>query len=73
MLVVMDANEATIGLLRGKSITVLWNKESRVPGKMRPGGQSAARFQREREEKLKHWMKDIAEEMKRIVYNGSAL
>ncbi|MCI4337305.1 MAG: peptide chain release factor aRF-1 [Thermoplasmata archaeon] len=45
-LVVMDRAEVTIGLLRGKRIDVLRNKQSLVPSKHGRGGQSAHRFER---------------------------
>lgn len=38
-LVVLDTKEATVGILKGKSIQVLWHKESIVPGKFVKGGQ----------------------------------
>ncbi len=38
-LIVVDKREATIGLLRGKSISVLAKLKSAVPGKTRAGGQ----------------------------------
>ncbi len=45
-LIVIDRNEATLGLLEGKRIEVIKNLESLVPGKHRMGGQSARRFER---------------------------
>ncbi len=45
-LIVIDRNEATIGLLRGKRIQVIRNIQSRVMGKHRQGGQSSVRFER---------------------------
>jgi len=66
MLVAMDANEATIGLLQGKSIKTLWSETSNVQGKHKDGGQSAARFQRARQEALKHWFKKVADKMKEL-------
>ncbi len=44
-LIVMDRNEATIGVLSGKSIRTLDNFESNIMGKHNKGGQSAHRFQ----------------------------
>lgn len=64
-LAVLDTKEATIGLLKGKSIQVLWHKESVVPGKFIKGGQSAQRFQRVREGLVNDWYKEIAENMKK--------
>ncbi|RLG23157.1 peptide chain release factor 1 [Methanosarcinales archaeon] len=44
-LLVLDRREATIGLLRGKSVEARKHLTSTVPGKQRKGGQSARRFQ----------------------------
>ena len=45
-LIVIDRAEATLGLLRGKRIETLRNKQSLVPSKHGRGGQSAHRFER---------------------------
>jgi peptide chain release factor subunit 1 len=45
-LVVIDRQEATIGLFGGKSVQTLKNVQSLVPSKHRMGGQSARRFER---------------------------
>lgn len=45
-LVVIDRKEATIGMLKGKRIHVIKNKQSQVPSKHGRGGQSARRFER---------------------------
>jgi len=45
-LVVIDRNEATIGLIKGKRIQVVKNLLSHVMGKHSKGGQSAQRFER---------------------------
>ncbi len=45
-LIVMDRAEVTIGLLRGKRIEPLRNRQSLVPSKHGRGGQSAHRFER---------------------------
>ena len=60
ILLVMDTNECTIGKLEGTRITTLWNKKSYIQGKNRKGGQSAARFERLRNEAVKQWYKTIA-------------
>ncbi len=44
-LIVVDRREATIGLLKGKSVTPMRHLTSTVPGKQRKGGQSSHRFQ----------------------------
>ncbi|MCF7871405.1 peptide chain release factor aRF-1 [Candidatus Woesearchaeota archaeon] len=63
-LVAMDRREATIALLKGKTIIPLSSTESMVPGKFRAGGQSAARFARNRELAAKEFYNKIAEMMK---------
>ena len=45
-LIVMDRAEVTIGLLRGKRVETLRNRQSLVPSKHGRGGQSAHRFER---------------------------
>ena len=62
-LLVIDKQEATIGLLKGKSIKVLKKIDSFVPGKFRAGGQSANRFARIREELKKMFFDKVAQEM----------
>ncbi len=45
-LIVIDRKEVTFGLLRGKRVEALRNKQSQVPSKHGMGGQSAHRFER---------------------------
>ncbi|MEM5814562.1 MAG: peptide chain release factor aRF-1 [Candidatus Aenigmatarchaeota archaeon] len=66
-LVVIDTNDATIGLLKGKSIQVLRRLDSIVPGKTSKGGQSAQRFERVRAGLLNDWMKEVAEQTKELM------
>jgi hypothetical protein len=70
LLVTMDANECTIGELNGKSIKVLWQKQSFVPRKQGSGGQSQVRFMENRRLALLKWEKEIAEVLKKIYYGG---
>lgn len=63
-LVVLDRRDAMLALLKGKTIVPLTKTHSEVPGKMKAGGQSAARFQRLREGAVKEHYKKIAEYMK---------
>jgi peptide chain release factor subunit 1 len=69
-LVVMDTQEATIGLLRGKSIQVLRRLESIVPGKTAKGGQSSVRFARVREGLVNDFYKQIAEQIRAVMPSG---
>jgi len=63
-LVVLDGRDATIAVLRGKTIIPIKSTHSEVPGKMRAGGQSAPRFQRLRAGALNDHFKKIAGYMK---------
>jgi peptide chain release factor subunit 1 len=63
-MVVLDRRDATIALLKGKTIVPLQSTHSEVPGKIRAGGQSAPRFARLRELAIKEHYKKIADYMK---------
>lgn len=63
-MVVMDRRDATIALLKGKTIIPLQTTHSEVPGKIRAGGQSAPRFARLREGAIKEHYKKVADYMK---------
>lgn len=63
-LLIIERNEATIGVLDGKHIKVLQRMTSGIPGKTRAGGQSSQRFHRIRESLAKEFFKRIAEAMK---------
>ncbi len=60
-LIVLDRREATIGLLRGTSISQLINITSGVPGKSGAGGQSSRRYERIREGMTKEFFVRIGE------------
>ncbi|MEK6844352.1 MAG: peptide chain release factor aRF-1 [Nanoarchaeota archaeon] len=68
-LLVIDRQEATIGLLEGKQIKVITNLTSGVPGKIKAGGQSAARFSRVTEGLAKNFFRRVAEEMKKAFFD----
>jgi peptide chain release factor subunit 1 len=63
-MVVLDRRDATIALLKGKTIVPLQKTHSEVPGKIRAGGQSAPRFARLREGAIKDHYKKVADYMK---------
>ena len=63
-LVVMDRRDANIALLKGKAIIHLLKTHSQVPGKMKAGGQSAHRFEQNRELALKDHIKKVADYIK---------
>src|SRR3989339_616649 len=63
-LVVMDRRDATVALLKGKTIIPLVKEDSMVPGKMKAGGQSSVRFAQNRELAAKAFYNKIGEIMK---------
>lgn len=67
-LVVIDRQEAMIGLLEGKKISVLRKFTSGVPGKVRAGGQSSQRFHRITEGLAKEFFRRVSEGMKEIFF-----
>ena len=68
-LVVMDRKEATFGLLEGKQIKFLRKMSSGVPGKVRAGGQSSARFERITEGLAKEFFRRISAAMKELYFD----
>jgi peptide chain release factor subunit 1 len=65
-LLIVERNEATVGILKGKSISMVDYMTSGVPGKTRAGGQSAHRFERLRDAADHEFRKRIAEHANRI-------
>jgi peptide chain release factor subunit 1 len=63
-LVVLDRRAAKIAFLKGKTIIPLVKTHSQVPGKIRAGGQSAARYARLTEGAKKDHFKKVAEYVK---------
>jgi peptide chain release factor subunit 1 len=72
-LVVIDRSEATIGILRGKSIHVIRNLDSLVPSKHRMGGQSAQRFERLIEISANEYYKKVSDIMTESLLNLDGL
>ena len=62
-LVIIERDEATIGLLKGSRIQVLEEIEGYVPGKHHKGGQSQRRFDRQIEQFVRAFYKQVAEAM----------
>jgi len=60
-LVIVERDEATIGLLKGGSIVVLDELEGYIPGKHTKGGWSQRRFDRIIEEMVEEFYKKVAE------------
>ncbi len=67
-LLVIDRQEATIGVLEGKQIKVLRHLTSGVPGKVRAGGQSSQRFARITEGLAKEFFRRTSEAMKELFF-----
>ncbi len=72
-LVVIDRSEATIGILRGKRISVIRNLPSLVPSKHRMGGQSAQRFERLIEISANEYYKKVSDIMTESFLNLDGL
>ncbi|OYT32730.1 peptide chain release factor 1 [Candidatus Woesearchaeota archaeon ex4484_78] len=68
-LVVVDARDSILALLKGKTIVPLVKKHSHIPGKMKAGGQSSVRFARNREIAIKDHIKKTAELLKEQFLN----
>ncbi len=62
-LVIVERDEATIGLLKGGAITVLDELEGYVPGKHSRGGWSQRRFERIIEEMVEEFYKKVGEKV----------
>jgi peptide chain release factor subunit 1 len=60
-LIVLDAREANIGLLKGKRIIPLKKLESTVPSKTVKGGMSQARYDRLREDAINEFLTKVGE------------
>lgn len=60
-MIVLDARDATVALLKGKTIVPLTTTHSHVPGKFKAGGQSAMRFARNREIAIHDHLKKVAD------------
>ena len=60
-LIVLDAREASIGLLSGKSIKTLKNLDSTVPSKTVKGGMSQGRYDRLREDAINEFLNEVGD------------
>ncbi|MCR4284506.1 MAG: peptide chain release factor aRF-1 [archaeon] len=72
-LIIIERNEASIGVLDGKHIKLLRNMTSGIPGKTRAGGQSSQRFARIRESMTKEFFKRVADAVKEIFWGNKKL
>ncbi|UCH31145.1 MAG: peptide chain release factor 1 [Candidatus Bathyarchaeota archaeon] len=60
-IVLLDSSDATFAILRGRHLDIAKEITSGVPGKMRAGGQSARRFERQREAKVLEFFNRVGE------------
>lgn len=65
-LIVLDTQEASIGLLKGKKVLQVRKFRSLVPGKTAKGGFSQMRFQRVREGLINDFLKKVGEQASEI-------
>jgi len=72
-LLIIERDEASIGVLEGKHIKMLQNMTSGIPGKTRAGGQSSQRFHRIRESMAKEFFKRVAEALKEHFFENKKL
>ena len=67
---IIDAKERIVGLVGEGEHLVLDHDHSGISGKHNQGGQSAGRFERQRNELLKQWYKQTADIMNQKIYAG---
>ncbi|UCE95439.1 MAG: peptide chain release factor 1 [Candidatus Bathyarchaeota archaeon] len=60
-ILLVDTSKATFAVLQGRHLSIVKDITSGVPGKMRAGGQSARRFERQREAKIIEFFNRISE------------
>jgi peptide chain release factor subunit 1 len=65
-LIVLDAREASIGLLEGKKLTTLKHIESTVPSKTVKGGMSQGRYDRLRDDAINEFLTKVGEEASQL-------
>jgi peptide chain release factor subunit 1 len=66
-LICMDNNDAAIAVVKGSTMKILAVLDSMVPGKMRAGGQSAARFSRVRVGLMEAWYEEVAKKANEVL------
>ncbi|MEM5772920.1 MAG: peptide chain release factor aRF-1 [Candidatus Aenigmatarchaeota archaeon] len=72
-LIVLDAKEATIGLLKGKKVEKLKSLESTVPSKTVKGGMSQKRYDRLRDDALNEFLVKVGEEASNLLLKQEKL
>src|SRR5208283_4957554 len=71
--IVIDSQEATVGIVRGQRMEVLQEFSSGIPGKHRAGGQSARRFERIREQAMNDYFRRIGAHTYKLLSNEPGL
>ncbi|MEM4245750.1 MAG: peptide chain release factor aRF-1 [Candidatus Bathyarchaeia archaeon] len=72
-IILIDANNATIATLHGRSLTINGEYHSGVGGKHKTGGQSARRFERIREQEIGKYFTRVASHADEIFLNITGL
>ncbi len=72
-IILIDGNEATIAILRGRRMEILKEMTSGIAGKHRAGGQSARRFERIREAEVNKYFKRVGNHANKILEQISDL
>lgn len=72
-LLIIERNEASIGILEGKSIKLLQTLTSGIPGKIRAGGQSSQRFHRITEGLAKEFFRRVSESLKKHFFENKKI
>lgn len=65
-IIIVEKGGAVFGIYNNGSVTELCSKESNVMGKTKAGGQSQARFERERERQKHEFFKEVGERAKNL-------
>jgi peptide chain release factor subunit 1 len=65
-IIVLDASDAVFATVRGKRLEIAKQITSGIPGKFRAGGQSARRFDRQREAKMQEYFNRVGEHANEI-------
>ena len=60
-IIVLDASNAVFATVRGKHLDIIKEITSGIPGKFKAGGQSARRFDRQREAKMQEFFNRVGE------------
>jgi peptide chain release factor subunit 1 len=65
----LDLHEVTLAILQGTALDIVFEDESTVPSKQDRGGQSARRFEKNRQIAIKAWFKSSADKINEMLLN----